>query len=152
MKIFKESIDKHNTLYYIILGKNMENKITQLRKGILELAVLGSLHHESHYGYSLIRSISGESELDITEGTVYPILSRLLKEELIKAEWVESNQGPPRKYYSLTPKGERAYEILMAEFNKLASVVAHASKKPEKNSPNGGRKILEVKKEVEGGE
>lgn len=130
----------------------MENKITQLRKGILELAILGSLHYESRYGYSLIRSISGESELDITEGTIYPILSRLSKEELIKAEWVESSQGPPRKYYSLTPKGERAYEILTAEFNKLAFTVAHANKKPEKSSPDEERKILEVKREVKDGE
>jgi len=130
----------------------MENKITQLRKGILELAVLGSLHHGSHYGYSLIRTISGESELDITEGTIYPILSRLLKEELIKAEWVESNQGPPRKYYSLTPKGERAYEILSAEFSKLAATVAHAGKKPEKSSSEEEKKVLEVKKEAKDGE
>ena len=68
----------------------MENKIKQLRKGVLELAILGSLHNKSHYGYSLINTISGESQVELTEGTIYPILSRLTKENLIRAEWVES--------------------------------------------------------------
>ena len=98
----------------------MENKIKQLRKGILELAILGSLNHKSHYGYSLIKDISGESDINLTEGTIYPILNRLSKEELIESEWMESKQGPPRKYYSLTPKGEKVYSVLNTEFKKLA--------------------------------
>jgi len=127
----------------------MENKITQLRKGILELAVLGCLYHERHYGYSLIKTLVGEGDLDITEGTIYPILSRLFKEELVKAEWVESNQGPPRKYYSLSAKGEQAFEVLNAEFAKLTAMVANAVAKQEKSSQNEERKILIVKKEGE---
>ena len=54
----------------------MENKITQLRKGILELAVLGALSRGRHYGYSLVRTISGTGDIDLTEGTIYPILGR----------------------------------------------------------------------------
>ena len=127
----------------------MENKITQLRKGILELAVLGCLYHERHYGYSLIKTLVGEGDLDITEGTIYPILSRLSKEELVKAEWVESNQGPPRKYYSLSAKGEQVFEVLNAEFAKLTAMVANAVAKQEKSSQNEERKILIVKKEGE---
>ena len=127
----------------------MENKITQLRKGILELAVLGCLYHERHYGYSLIKTLVGEGDLDITEGTIYPILSRLFKQELVKAEWVESNQGPPRKYYLLSAKGEQVFEVLNAEFAKLTAMVANAVAKQEKSSQNEERKILIVKKEGE---
>ncbi len=57
----------------------MENKIKQLRKGILELAILGCLFENSHYGYSLVKKISGDGNVSLTEGTIYPILSRLQK-------------------------------------------------------------------------
>ena len=125
----------------------MDNKIKQLRKGILELAILGNLSLKSHYGYSLIKAISGESEIDLTEGTIYPILNRLSKEELVKSEWVESRQGPPRKYYSLTPKGEKAFAILSAEFTKLADMVVNASRKPAAQDMEESRKKISVKKE-----
>jgi PadR family transcriptional regulator PadR len=152
LKKLKKVLDKHTTLYYIIHGKAMENKITQLRKGILELAVLGCLYNERHYGYSLIKTLIGEGELEITEGTIYPILSRLLKEELVRAEWVESNQGPPRKYYFLTAKGEQVFKVLNAEFAKLAAMVANAVTKQKKSSQDEEYKILTVKKESEDGQ
>jgi PadR family transcriptional regulator PadR len=138
-------------LYYIVLGDKMENKIKQLRKGILELAILGSLHHESHYGFSLIKSISGDNDIELTEGTIYPILSRLSKEQLVKSEWVESHQGPPRKYYSLTPNGEKAYAILGTEFKKLTDMVTNTSKKPSIGSQNKNnkKKSIPMKKEKE---
>jgi len=106
----------------------MDNKIKQLRKGILELAILGSLHNSSHYGYSLIKSISSGIDIDIAEGTIYPILSRLDKEGLIKSDWVESKQGPPRKYYTLTLKGKTVFEALKVEFEKLVKMVANAGR------------------------
>ena len=139
-------------MYYIVLGINMDNKIKQLKKGILELAILGSLHHKSHYGYSLIKSISGDSDIELTEGTIYPILSRLSKEQLVKSEWVESKQGPPRKYYSLTPNGEKAFKILSAEFKKLADMVANTSRKPLSLNKNEDRKSIPVKKEKDDAE
>ncbi len=130
----------------------MENKIKQLRKGILELAILGSLHHKSHYGYSLIKSISGDSDIELTEGTIYPILTRLSKEQLVKSEWVESKQGPPRKYYFLTPNGEKAFKILSTEFEKLANMVANTSRKPLSQNKNENRKSISVKKEKDDAE
>lgn len=74
---------------------DITRKITQLRKGILELAILSALNRSSHYGYSLIRAMTGDSTLEITEGTIYPILRRLHQEGLVRSEWVESTQGPP---------------------------------------------------------
>jgi PadR family transcriptional regulator PadR len=102
----------------------MENKIKQLRKGILELAILASLDHESRYGYSLIKAIASRNGILIAEGTIYPILRRLLKEGLIQAKWEESNQGPPRKYYSLTGEGKKAFDILKTEFDRLKNMVS----------------------------
>ena len=79
----------------------------QLRKGCLELAILASLWGGRLYGLELLRVLEEESELVITEGTVYPILSRLRAEGLLDAEWVEADLGHPRKYYRLTASGRR---------------------------------------------
>lgn len=130
----------------------MDNKIKQLRKGILELAILGCLHFKSHYGYSLIKAVAGESDIELTEGTIYPILARLSKEQLVTSEWVESKKGPPRKYYSLTPTGEKAFQILNAEFSKLADMVAHTSRKPSLPNNKKERTSISVKKEKDDAE
>lgn len=79
----------------------------QLRKGCLELAILASLWGERLYGLELLRVLEKESALVITEGTVYPLLSRLRAEGLLDAEWVEAELGHPRKYYRLTEAGRR---------------------------------------------
>ena len=79
----------------------------QLRKGCLELAILASLWGGRLYGLELLRVLEKESDLVITEGTVYPLLSRLRAEGLLDAEWVEAELGHPRKYYRLTASGRR---------------------------------------------
>src|SRR5579862_326775 len=79
----------------------------QLRKGCLELAILASLWKERLYGLELLRALETESNLVITEGTVYPLLSRLRNEGLLDSEWVEAELGHPRKYYRLTSAGRR---------------------------------------------
>jgi PadR family transcriptional regulator, regulatory protein PadR len=86
----------------------------QLRKGCLELAILASLWGGRLYGLELLRVLEKESELVITEGTVYPLLSRLRAEGLLDAEWVEAELGHPRKYYRLTAAGRRR-AIAMAQ-------------------------------------
>jgi PadR family transcriptional regulator PadR len=138
-------------MYYIVSGYEMENKITQLRKGILELAILGALSRGRHYGYSLVRTISGESDIDLTEGTIYPILGRLAKEGLIQSEWVESSQGPPRKYYTLTLKGESAFRTLDAEFRKLAAIVDNAQRASGPVPGDADLQVLSVTKETNNG-
>ena len=101
----------------------VENKITQLRKGILELAILSTLYRTTHYGYSLVREMTSSGVTDLKEGTIYPILSRLAKEGLVQSKWVESNQGPPRKYYNLTASGRAMCEALSVEFGRLVQLV-----------------------------
>lgn len=79
----------------------------QLRKGCLELAILGSLWGGKQYGLEILRRLEHESDLVLSEGTVYPLLSRLKEGGLLDSEWVETEAGHPRKYYRLTPSGRR---------------------------------------------
>ena len=104
-------------------NQEIENKITQLRKGILELAILSALYRDTHYGYSLVREMTAAGVFNLKEGTIYPILSRLAKEGLVQTEWVESKQGPPRKYYALTDSGRIMCETLREEFHRLINAV-----------------------------
>jgi PadR family transcriptional regulator, regulatory protein PadR len=100
-----------------------ERRITQLRKGILELAVMGVLYHKRHYGYSLVRVLTESGSISLKEGTVYPILARLDRDGLVRSEWMQSDQGPPRKYYELTPPGRQLFDELSQEFKLLVSLV-----------------------------
>jgi len=84
----------------------------QLRKGSLELAILAALWEGKRYGLEILRRLEDDSDLIVSEGTVYPLLSRLKALGLVRSEWVESEAGHPRKYYALTPAGkQRAIEM-----------------------------------------
>jgi PadR family transcriptional regulator PadR len=126
---------------------NMENKIKQLRKGILELAIMKCLYADSHYGYSLVRTLSDEGGITLTEGTIYPILSRLHKEGMVGSQWVESSQGPPRKYYSLSSTGKKAYEVLGEEFQKLSKLILNGEKKPKAKQETDDKLQITVRRE-----
>ncbi len=108
-------------------NEDIDNKVTQLRKGVLELVILSALRHRSHYGYSLIRKLAAAGALDLKEGTIYPILSRLAREGMVQTRWAESSQGPPRKYYALTPAGRLMFEALRREFQRLTALVEAAA-------------------------
>ncbi|HKF55366.1 MAG TPA: PadR family transcriptional regulator [Blastocatellia bacterium] len=79
----------------------------QLRKGCLELAILAALWSGELYGLEILRRLGTDSDLILSEGTVYPLLSRLKALGLVHSRWVESDAGHPRKYYTLTPSGKR---------------------------------------------
>jgi PadR family transcriptional regulator PadR len=121
-----------------------DRRITQLRKGILELAVMGVLYHQRHYGYSLVRVLSDCGSISLKEGTVYPILARLDRDGLVRSEWMESDQGPPRKYYALTSSGRQLFDELSQEFDLLVSLVQQKWKVPDQSEHN--RKKLFVRK------
>ena len=77
----------------------------QMRKGALEMATLATLWQGSLYGLEIIRVFRDGSQMELAEGTIYPILSRLKGDGLLASEWVEAEAGHPRKYYSLTTSG-----------------------------------------------
>ena len=90
----------------------MDKWEVQLRKGCLELVVLCCLWPGELYGLEILRRLENDSELVLSAGTLYPLLSRLKAEGLLKSEWVEGDAGHPRKYYQLTPEGRlRAVEM-----------------------------------------
>ena len=79
---------------------NVDNVKSQMRKGMLEYCILLLLHREPSYASDIIQNLK-EAKLIVVEGTLYPLLTRLKNDDLLSYEWVESTQGPTRKYYSL---------------------------------------------------
>lgn len=82
-----------------------KNTITQMRRGILEFCIVSLLDDQEVYTSELIDRLKN-ANLIVTDGTLYPLLNRLQKAELLQYRWAESDAGPPRKYYSLTKLGE----------------------------------------------
>lgn len=81
-----------------------KNTISQMRRGILEYCIVRLLADNEIYTAELIDRLKA-ANLIVTDGTLYPLLNRLLKANLLQYRWVESESGPPRKYYSLTELG-----------------------------------------------
>lgn len=90
----------------------------QMRKGMLVYCVLLLLKDGPVYSSEIIRSLRS-AELIVVEGTLYPLLSRLAKDSVLKYEWQESEQGPPRKYYQLTDDGQTLLTELQQTYAKL---------------------------------
>ena len=83
----------------------VSDRTAQLRKGVLELAILAVLDREECYSIEIIERLDAHPALTATPGTVYPLLARLDKAGLVATRWVEAAGGPPRKYYRLTRAG-----------------------------------------------
>ena len=89
-----------------------DNWTVQVRKGLLELCILNLLTGGEQYGYDIIRKVLDVPGFGITEGTLYPLLSRLRVQGLVQTRLVESSSGPARKYYSLTAKGRKTAAVM----------------------------------------
>jgi len=105
------------------ISTDIDNWTTQLRKGLLELCVVNLLANGDIYGYDLVKQLSEVKGLVVTEGTIYPILSRLKRLGLASSRFVESTSGPVRKYYTLTPEGRRMQTTMNAYWAELAQGV-----------------------------
>lgn len=101
-------------------GAREQHWEAQLRKGCLEMAILASLWQSRLYGLEILRALSVKSQLEVAEGTLYPILSRLKGEGLLASEWVEAEAGHPRKYYWLTAPGRRRAREMAGAWNEFA--------------------------------
>ena len=95
-----------------------------MRKGMLEYCILLLLHREASYASDIIQKLKA-AKLIVVEGTLYPLLTRLKNDGLLAYEWVESTQGPPRKYYRLTNDGAEFLRDLEAAWDELAETVNH---------------------------
>ena len=99
-----------------------EERFGGLRKGLLEFAILRIIERQSVYVADMLAKLSA-TPFATQEGTLYPLLSRLRREELVDYEWVESGAGPPRKYYSLTDAGASRLEELNAYWRHLTATL-----------------------------
>jgi PadR family transcriptional regulator PadR len=101
-----------------------ETKLAPIRKGLLEYLVLKIVGARSVYVPDILRALAG-TEFSTQEGTLYPLLSKLRREELVHYEWRESDAGPPRKYYQLTPAGRAQLEALDDYWSLLNRTIAN---------------------------
>lgn len=90
---------------YIVKNEFLKNWETQLKKGLLPYFVLKALDAKERYGYELIQHLKEDFNTEVTESTMYPLLTRLQKEELLVYKWIEQPTGIPRKYYYISEDG-----------------------------------------------
>ena len=109
-----------------------DNWTVQVRKGLLELCILNLLMDGEQYGYDIIRKVLEVPGFGITEGTLYPLLSRLRLQELVQTRLVESSAGPARKYYSLTPKGRKTATIMNEHLQEILTGLHTLNPKDER--------------------
>ena len=120
----------HNTIFYSYLclalqknqEMNIENTQAQMRKGILEYCILLIIAQQDAYVPDIISKLKA-SKMIVVEGTIYPLLTRLKNTGLLSYRWEESQQGPPRKYYSITEQWRDFLKELENSWNELTSAV-----------------------------
>lgn len=96
---------------------------SQIKKGVLSFILLNILKNNEYYGYELIEKIKKYTDIDIAEGTLYPIMNRLKNENLVESRWVEQKTGIPRKYYCLTDLGLATLIEMTKDWSKLSSSI-----------------------------
>lgn len=98
-----------------------------MRRGVLELCILSTITEGEAYTSDILTNLKA-SDLLITEGTLYPLLSRLKNQNLVQYNWKESNEGPPRKYYQITEEGRSFLIGLLETWNNLVAAVQQSTK------------------------
>ena len=110
-------------MYRMVPSQTQERLLSQMRRGTLEYCVLAVLRDGERYGFDLVKSLSEVDGMVTSEGTIYPLLTRLRKDGLVASSWQESTQGPPRRYYRITAKGRRALDGFMTEWRRFRTSV-----------------------------
>ena len=106
---------------------NIENAKAQMRKGILEFCTLSLIRKREMYVSDVIDALK-KGELDVVEGTLYPLLTRLKNAGILSYRWEESSGGPPRKYYQITDKGNEFLAELEKTWDDLTNSVNQITK------------------------
>ena len=115
---------------------NIENTQSQMRKGVLEFCILSIIQRGEAYPSDIIDEMR-KANLNLLEGTLYPLLTRLKNADLLSYRWVESSGGPPRKYFSLTEKGAAFYKDLDSTWRQMADGVERVIRKEGIGLPAG---------------
>lgn len=111
---------------------NLDNIQAQMRKGVLEYCIIAVIARGEIYASDILTQLK-EAKLIVVEGTLYPLLTRLKNAELLSYRWVESQQGPPRKYYSITEKGAEFLKELDKTWQDLNEAVKIATDNKQTN-------------------
>ncbi|MBR5676775.1 MAG: PadR family transcriptional regulator [Paludibacteraceae bacterium] len=106
----------------------VENSKSQMRKGILEYCILSIINRQEVYTSDILDALR-QADLLVVEGTLYPLLSRLKNNGLLKYRWQESTDGPPRKYFTLTEEGQQMLESLDDEWSTISKAINKITKK-----------------------
>ena len=101
---------------------DIQNTQSQMKKGVLEFCILSIIKQGEVYPSDIVDKMKG-ANLQILEGTLYPLLTRLKNAGYLTYRWVESNSGPPRKYFLMTEQGVQFYAELERTWNELADAV-----------------------------
>src|SRR3954452_4681424 len=115
-----------------MVARSQEGLITQMRRGTLQYCVLALLVEEERYGFDLVRVLSDVEGMVTSEGTIYPLLSRLRRDGLVETTWRESSSGPPRRYYRLTADGRNALREFVREWARFRDAVDHFTGRTER--------------------
>jgi PadR family transcriptional regulator, regulatory protein PadR len=107
---------------------SLDEKFTPIRKGLLEFLVLKIISANQVYAADILKELNA-TEFATQEGTLYPLLSKLRREELVDYEWKESESGPPRKYYELTAKGREHLRETLDYWQKISGTVKSLGQK-----------------------
>ena len=116
------SLRSHGTMLCMVPG-DTRNFLSQMRRGVLEYCVLALLQGGERYGFDIVRMLSQVDGMVTSEGTIYPLLSRLRREKLVTTFWRESEAGPPRRYYQLTDAGQEALNNFITEWARFREAV-----------------------------
>jgi PadR family transcriptional regulator, regulatory protein PadR len=109
-------------MYCMELGE-ARSGLAQLRRGTVEYCVLALLRDRERYGFELVRELSERTGLVTSEGTIYPLLTRLRNDQFVTTTWRESESGPPRRYYRLTESGDAALDAFATEWARFRDSV-----------------------------
>jgi PadR family transcriptional regulator len=115
-----------------------EPHIAQLRRGVVEYCVMALLEPEERYGFDLVRELASSDAMATSEGTLYPILSRLRRGGLVETTWRESPSGPPRRYYRLTDQGREALAGFRRDWARFVQAVDHLLEGALHDDPSDG--------------
>jgi len=115
------------------------NPLTELRRGVLEYCVLAVVRRHESYAFDIVRDLSDAGELVTSEGTIYPLLSRLRRDRLVTTTWRESGSGPPRRYYRITEDGRRALDAFAGDWARFRDAVTAILASPVQGVTDGAR-------------
>lgn len=108
---------------HMVPRQTEDRLLTQMRRGTLEYCVLAVLRRGERYAFDLVKTLADLDGMVTSEGTLYPLLTRLRKDGLVESTWQESPKGPPRRYYRITRKGERALREFSEEWRRFRTAV-----------------------------